>query len=223
MIYNGDGTSPTDFQALASLIKSHGLTYQAVTSAELNSMSLAKLTSFGTYVWPGGDSNVMDASLTAGTKKLVRQAVTESGVGFAGFCAGAWIAVGPAPGSANAGWGFSILTGSYLKEYAPGGQYPVAAIVPVTLASGGTRDLVWWGGPYLPTIAGGVVGKYPDGTAAIVQSRAGAGYVAITGLHPEAPQDWRTAQNLVDRDGLDLDIAWNIIQAARTRAPMPAF
>jgi hypothetical protein len=198
------------------------MSYQTATSDQLNAMSLSQLSSFTIIVWPGGDSNQMDASLTSTTKSRVRQAV-QSGVNYVGFCAGAWMAVGPAPGASNSGWGFSLVTGDYLKEYAPGGQYPVSAIVPVTFATGQTRDLVWWDGPYLPTLAGSVIARYPGGSAAMIEARSGQGYVVLSGVHPEAPMDWRTTQNLTDPDGLDFDIAWSLVNAALTRTPLSVF
>ena len=38
---------------------------------------------------------------------------------------------------------------------------------------------------------GEVVSKYPDGTPATVQGRYGSGWVVLTGVHPEAPENWR--------------------------------
>ena len=38
---------------------------------------------------------------------------------------------------------------------------------------------------------GDVVAKYPDGTPAIVEGTAAAGRVILSGIHPEAPENWR--------------------------------
>ena len=38
---------------------------------------------------------------------------------------------------------------------------------------------------------GAVVGKYPDGTPAIVEGTSGKGWVILCGVHPEAPANWR--------------------------------
>lgn len=220
LIFNGSGTSASDTQSIVGLVAAHGWSYQVVTSAQLETMSVTDIAQYRLIIWPGGDSNVMTSGLTAATRGRVRSAVVNYGVNYVGFCAGAWMAVGPTPSASGPIWGLSIEPGDYLKIYHPNGTLPTAAMVKTTFASGSTRDLVWWGGPYLWSTAGTVIARYPDGSAAITQADAGKGFVVLSGLHPEAPQDWRTGAGLVDSDGLDLDVAWSLIQSAanRTRA-----
>ena len=222
MIFNGAGTNASDAQSLIDIVASHGLTYHVIDSTQLNSMSAAAISDHGVLVWPGGDSNVMDASFTSDTRLRVYQAVHDYGVSFTGFCAGAWIAVGPPPGSQAPYWGFSIVAGSYLKEYYPNAQIVSGGvIVPITFANATVRDLVWWQGPFLPSLPGGIIAKYSTGEAAIVESWSGKGYVTISGVHPEAPQSWR--YGLVDPDGLDFDVAWSMINSALTKTPLQVF
>jgi len=148
--------------------------------------------------------------------------VRERGVSFLGICAGAWVAVGPDPGEKAASYGFAVVTGSILNLFLPGGYEPVADIVKVSFPNGSSRNLVWWGGPYTPEWQHGVVARYDTGQPAISQTWAGNGFVIVTGPHPEAPQGWRsTAGN--DPDGLDYDIATDLIEAALRRVPLPAF
>jgi len=221
LLYWGPGATESAAQALADIVTSHGLTYRRVDASGLNAMTSAELASYSTILWPGGDSNVADAALSPDTKIRVRQAVINSGVGFSGFCAGAWIAVGPNPGTAAPAWGFAILAGNYLKEYLPNGQYLTNAMVPITYADGSVRSEVWWQGPYLWSNVGTVVAKYPTGEAATIESWAGKGYVTLTGVHPEAPQSWRDGLN--DTDGLDTAFAWSMIDAARRKSPLRTF
>jgi hypothetical protein len=227
LIFNGDGTSPTDEQSLVSIAQSYGLKTQAVTSAQLEAMTASQLASYPLIIWPGGDSSTMSASLDAGTRERVREAVVNAGVNFVGFCAGAWIAIGPdLDPEGQPYWGLAIAPYAYVTEYypdGPGTTEPVAAMVMSSFGDGTSRDLVWWGGPFLPTIPNAVVSKYPDGTAEMVELQAGNGFVVLSGVHPEAPEDWRTEENLVDTDGLDFDIAWKLMDAALTRTRLPTF
>lgn len=178
-------------------------------------------------IWPGGDSIIQQNNLDPNTRERVREAVVNSGVSFAGFCAGAFIAVGPKPPAGGTpAWGLSIANYNYVTEYLPlgaGQTQPIAAMVLLSFADGTSRDIVWWDSPFLPTIAGGTISKYPDGSAAMIQVQSGNGFVVLSGPHPEAPQSWRDEENLVDTDGLDTDIAWNLINAALTRSRLAAF
>ena len=215
LIFNGTGTSQSDTDSLKNILSSHGLAYRVVSSAELELMGIDELEQYRLIVWPGGDSNVMTKYLSGSTRNKIREAVVTRGVHYIGFCAGAWMAVGPAPKlGASPYWGLSIVNGDYLKQYFPNGQSPIATMVWTRFANGDARDLVWWGGPYLPSDAGTVAAKYPDGSSAIYQGSAGNGFVILSGPHPEAPQDWRDATNLIDADGLDYDLAWNLIESA---------
>lgn len=222
MLFNGVGISTSDWQTTEQIIKGEGLSYKLVNSAQLNAMSLDEMASFGMMLFPGGYGNQITNGLTADTRVRVRQAVRERGVSFLGICAGAWVTVGPDPGTKAASYGFAIVTGSILDLYLPGGYEPTAAMVDTTFADGDVRDLVWWGGPITPEWSDGVVARYETGDPAISQTWAGKGFVVVSGPHPEAPQGWRsTAGN--DTDGLDYDIAVDLINAALRRQPLPVF
>lgn len=221
LIFNGVGTAGADMDKIASILDSHGKSYQIVSSDELNSMTLDDLSRFGVIVWPGGYATQMSNSLTAETRTLVRKAVVERGVGFTGFCAGAFIAVSPLPEDGQPqGWGFSILPQETLPYYYLEDQGVVADMVQVSLADGQTRDLVWYGGPTTPEVSGGVIARYPNGQPAISQTWAGRGFVVISGPHPESPDSWRTSFGLVDSDGSDDELAFQLINAALQRRPL---
>ena len=49
-----------------------------------------------------------------------------------------------------------------------------------------TLDQYWEGGPQF-TGWGAVVGKYPDGTPAIVEGTSGNGWAVLSGVRPDAP------------------------------------
>jgi hypothetical protein len=227
LIFDGAGTSESDYQALAAILSSHGIGSTTVNSSQLAALSPAALAKYQLIIWPGGDSIAQNNSLDAATRERVREAVTVAGVSYAGFCAGAFIAVGPPPATGGTPkWGLSIIDDDYVQAYSPNGPgapLPVAAMVEIGFPDGTSRDLVWWDGPFLPQIPSGVIAKYPDHSPAMIEQEAGKGFVVLTGVHPEAPQAWRDEQKLVDMDGLDTDVAWKLIQAALTRTRLPAF
>lgn len=223
LLFNGTGVSTSDWQNTEKIVKSMGLAYQLVDSAALNAMTLEQISSFGVMIFPGGSGGSIAGGLDTATRLRLREAVRIYGVGYVGFCAGAWVAVGPeADTTKNASYGFAIAKGSVLSLFHPGGATPTAAMVNVTFADGSDRYLVWWGGPATPEWPHGVIARYDTGAPAISETWSGNGLVVIAGTHPEAPQGWRsTAGN--DPDGLDYDIAIGMIRAALEKTPMPAF
>lgn len=223
LIFNGVGVSTSDWQTTETIVKNAGLSYQLVNSTQTNALTLDQLASFGMMIVPGGYGNQITSGVTAATRLKIRRAVRERGLGYLGFCAGAWTAVDPEVAlDKQASYGFGVAEGTHLSLYHPNGGTPTAAIVDVTFADGTHRDLVWWGGPYTPEWSGGVVARYKTGEPAISQTVAGNGYVVVSGPHPEAPQGWRNTAG-TDSDGLDYDIALDLIQAALNHTPLAVF
>lgn len=228
LVYAGDAAAYGDPEAITSILDSKKMTYQTVSSSELDSMSLEELTSYGMIIWPGGYAGQMSSSLQEATRNKIRRAVTEYGVSYVGICAGAFIAVSaPAKtGAAGPSWGLNILTDSkdptnLLPYYHLEDEGTEDAMVDLKMADGKTRSLVWWGGPYLPEVPKGVVARYADtNQPAIIQTWAGKGFVILSGPHPEAPDNWRTKLGLNDSDGSDQDIAANMFIAGLNQKPM---
>ena len=212
------------WQNTEKLVAGQGWSYTLVNSSELNALSIDEIANYRLIVVPGGKGSTITSSLTPATRLRVRQAVRERGVGYVGFCAGAWVAVGPeAEGDATASYGLAVALGTVLPSYWPDGNTSLtAAMVKVTMADGSSRQLVWWGGPSTPEWSGGVIGRYPTGAPAISERWSGKGLVVISGPHPEAPQSWRaTAGN--DSDGLDYELAIAMMSAAMNGRPMAAY
>jgi glutamine amidotransferase-like uncharacterized protein len=216
LIYDGAGTSESDAQALADLVDSHGLSRRVVNSDELNAMSAEELRSYGVIIWPGGTAKTMSDSLTAETRARIKDSIASDGVGFVGFCAGAFIA-GTYAWSPT--WGLE-LTPIDFPVYQLDAQGVSEAMVQVSFADGSSHDLVWYGGPELVGF-GQVIGKYPEGGSAIAQEWIGKSLVVLSAVHPEAPESWRAG--LSDSDGLDLDVAWTLINASLKQQPLKAF
>lgn len=224
LLFNGTGVSTSDWQNTEKIVKSQGWTYRLANSAQLNAMSLDEISNHGVLIVPGGKGGTITSNLTTATRLRVRQAVRDRGMGYVGFCAGAWVAVGPeADTDSVASYGMAVAEGAVLPSYFPGGNTSlVAAMVPVTFADRSQRMLVWWGGPSTPEWKDGVVARYVNGKPAISETWSGKGYVVISGPHPEAPQAWRSSAGF-DSDGLDYDIAIDMVQAALKKQPLPSY
>ena len=224
LLFNGTGISTSDWESFQSILQGMNLTVKVVNSAELEAMTINDLKTYGLIIVPGGHGGTMSDNLDQATKIRVRQAVRDYGVSYLGICAGAWVAVGSeASGDGNSSYGFPVIAGTHLANWWPNGNTStVAAVVPVTFADGTSRQLVWWGGPSTPDWTGGVVARYSNGKAAISEAWSGNGFVVLSGPHPEAPQGWRATAG-TDSDGLDYDIAKELITAALNRKPLPTY
>ncbi|MEO5969000.1 MAG: hypothetical protein ABIQ95_03665 [Bdellovibrionia bacterium] len=224
LIYNGDMTANGDPEAITEILDNHEVTYQLASSEEFNAMTAEDFSKFGIIIWPGGYAGYMSESLLPATRELISKAVTEQGVGFVGFCAGAFMAVSPAalPGEEGPAWGLGIVPDDILPYYHLEDEGTEYAMVDLKLADQSIRSVLWWGGPILPEFPHGVIARYTDtGEPAIAETWAGKGLVVLAAPHPESPENWRTKLGLIDADGLDQDIAWEMFEAALTHKPMP--
>jgi glutamine amidotransferase-like uncharacterized protein len=67
------------------------------------------------------------------------------------------------------------------------------------------------------------VGKYPDGTPAIVEGSSGKGWVILSGVHPEAPENWRGGMTFTTPASVDNAYAGKLIDAALHRTLLPHY
>lgn len=229
LLFNGNGTWTVEVQALRALFEQKGATYDEVTSSQLSAMSADDMARYGAIVWPGGTGSTQALSLTAATRANLRKAVQELGVNYVGFCAGAFVAVAPAPAPGkDVSYGLGVLEGPLLGYYYLETAFEQSGALDVemteyTFADGMKRDILWYGGPVTPELPGGVVARYPNGDAAITQAWSGNGLVLIAGGHPAAPSSVKSSFGLSDMDGSDTDVAWNMIEAAFMQRPLAAF
>jgi len=96
------------------------------------------------------------------------------------------------------------------------------AALRIATARGPALDQYWEDGPQLAGW-GSVVGKYPDGTPAIVEGAVGRGWVILSGIHAEAPASWR--RGLAFRTELNADTAYarTLLVAALNRTTLPHY
>jgi glutamine amidotransferase-like uncharacterized protein len=225
LLFTGTGTSPNDVAAIATILNSSHLGYSTVNSFQLNWMTESQISGYRLLIVPGGNFVDMGNSLTAGTAANVRNAV-KAGMNYLGICAGGFLAGSfPAPYnsfnlSSGVQFGFysAEKNGSLPGHWSPQSQTRKAA-VRITTAEGPALDQYWESGPRF-TGWGEVVGKYPDGTPAIVEESVGQGWVILSGVHPEAPASWRRGMAFNTSVSDDTAYARKLIVAALNRATL---
>jgi glutamine amidotransferase-like uncharacterized protein len=185
------------------------LDYSAVDSAELNGMSGSQFREYHLLIVPGGNFVRIGNSLTSNTTANIRNAI-RNGLNYLGICAGAFFA-GNSPYN-----GLNLTSGSRFGFYAAEARGIRKAALPITVAGGPTLDQYWEDGPQL-TGWGVVVGRYPDGTPAIVEGTFGSGWLILTGVHPEAPASWRRGLDFRTPADTDRAYAETLIRAALNR------
>jgi glutamine amidotransferase-like uncharacterized protein len=207
LLFTGTGTSSGDVAAIESLLDEMRLGYSTASSSRLNRMSESDLRAHKLLIVPGGNFMHMGESLSAGTSGNIRSAV-RNGLNFLGICAGAILA----------GENFN-LTGVRFRFYSAEDRGIRKAAVAIAGADGSTLDQYWEDGPQLSGW-GAVVAKYPDGTPAVAQGAVGAGWVLLTGVHPEAPESWRRSMKFATPASVDRAYSATLIRAAVARTPL---
>jgi glutamine amidotransferase-like uncharacterized protein len=221
LVFTGDGTWATEITDAEALLTSHGASYQEATSAQLDAMGPSDLAKFGVIYIPGGEGSTEAQGVSVATHANLREAVQSLGVSYVGFCAGAFVAVAPAPPpGGDVSYGFGIVNGPVLDGYAGPGTDADYEMTNQTFADGSTEEILWYGGPITPNI--GVIAKYPTGDPSISEMWSGNGLVLIAGLHPDLSTN--TLEGLGASPVVSSqDTAWKIFNAALTGQPLPTF
>ncbi|MES2767667.1 MAG: BPL-N domain-containing protein [Bdellovibrionota bacterium] len=179
------------------------------------------------WIQPGGRARLQVLNMAPELKKNIAQFVSEGG-GYVGFCAGAFLAADqfgwedpekPENNFESKGLGIVPGYGHYINFFGK----KVAEIIPVIWGDS-KRDVYWEEGPYFleqKNYAPGteIVAYYPfefkETKARPIMSLNTSykkGRVAITSVHPEAPQEWREYYKITDNDGLDYNLAVDMIK-----------
>lgn len=175
-------------------------------------MSESQIRAHRLLIVPGGNFIDNGNSLTSSTTANIRNAV-QNGLNYLGICAGAFFA-------GNSGYnGLNLTSGVRFGFYAAEGRGIRKAAVAIAGAGAPALDQYWEDGPQF-TGWGAVVGKYPDGTPAIVEGTFGSGWVLLTGIHPEAPAGWRRGMTFMTPVSVDNAYAGMLIHAAMNRVSL---
>ena len=153
----------------------------------------------------------MGQSLTPGATANIRKSV-QDGLNYLGICAGGFLA-----GHYNPPYnGLNLTSGVRFGFYAAEARGIRKTAVPIAVAGEPASDQYWEDGPEF-TGWGAVVGKYPDGTPAIVEGTFGSGWVILSGVHPEAPANWRQGMTFNTPVNVDNEYAGTLVRAAMNR------
>jgi glutamine amidotransferase-like uncharacterized protein len=178
-------------------------------------MSESQLKAYRLLIVPGGHYINMGDGLTRSTTANVRNAV-HGGLNYLGICAGGLLA-----GNARSN-SFNLTSGVRFGFYAEVDRGIHKAAVPIACAGTPTLEHYWEDGPQL-TGWGEVVGKYPDGTPAIVEGMSGKGWVILSGVHPEAPANWRHGMNFTTPAKVHHAYAGKLVDAALHGTMLPHY
>ena len=213
LLFNGTGSSPNDVVAVETILNSNRLNYSTVNSSQLNEMGESQMRGYRLLIVPGGNFIDMGNSLTPGTAANIRNAV-QNGLSYAGICAGAFLA-----GNSTYYNGFNLTSGVRFGFYAAENQGIRKTAVAIASAGAPPLDQYWEDGPQLAGW-GAVVGKYPDGTPAVVEGTVGSGWVILSGVHPEAPESWRHGMTFTTPASEDNAYASMLIHDALNRTSL---
>ena len=209
LLFSGKGTSPNDVEAVEKILSRAGLDYSTADSAQLNGMAKPQIRQHRLLIVPGGNFEQIGNSHTSAATANVRTAV-RNGLNYLGICAGAFLA-GNSPYN-----GLNLTSGVRFGFYAAEARGIRKQAVPITVAGAPILDHYWEDGPQF-TGWGTVIGKYPDGTPAIVEGTFGTGWIVLTGVHPEAPAGWRRGLTFTTPTEADNAYAETLIRAALNR------
>jgi glutamine amidotransferase-like uncharacterized protein len=210
------------------MLNSNNLSYSIVNSSQVNEMGESQIRRYRLLIVPGGDFVKIGDSLTAGATAAVRNAV-QDGLNYLGICGGGFLA-----GQFGGGYkSFNLTSGVQFTFYSgedPGirkfshliGRDIHKGPVPIATPGGQTLEQYWEDGPQF-TGWGSVVGKYPDGTPAIVEGKFGDGWVILSGIHPEASAEWRHGLTFNTPASVDNAYAGELIRDALNRVPLPHY
>jgi len=215
LLFNGTGTSPNGVKAVEAVLKDSHLKYTTVNSQQLNGMSESQLMAYRLMIIPGGNYITIGNSLTPDTTTNIHYAV-QGGLNYLGVCAGGILAGNATCNSLN------LTSGVRFGFYGEVNRGIHKAALAISGVGTPALEHYWEDGPQF-TGWGEVVGKYPDGTPAIVEGTFGSGWVILSGVHPEAPASWRRGMQFSTPASADHDYAGTLIQAALNRVSLPHY
>jgi len=206
LLFVGSGTSSSDVSAMETILNTNKLKYATATSSQIEGMSESQLKAYKLLLIPGGNSISIGQGLSSNATSNIRNAV-QSGLNYLGVCAGGFF------GGYSVYNGLNLTSGVWFNLYSNNNRGTGKTAVEISNPSTGTLDQYWQDGPQF-TGWGTVVGKYPDGTPAIVEGKSGSGWVILSGIHAEAPASWRYGMNFSTSVQTDNNYAYTMIVAA---------
>lgn len=216
LLFTGTGTDANDVSAVEAMLTSMKLGYATANSSELEGMSQSKLETYKLFIVPGGDSITIGDGLSTTATNNVHNAVIVGGLHYLGVCAGAFF------GGYSKYNGLNLTSGVWFSTYTNNGKGTGKTAVETSQPSGTSLDQYWQDGPELDGW-GSIVGKYPNGTSAIVEGSSGKGWVILSGIHAEAPASWRIGMNFTTSVSVDNAYFSTLVDAALNATSLPHY
>jgi glutamine amidotransferase PdxT len=217
LLFVGTGTTSGSVAGYKKILGDLKLTYATATSSQLNGMSQKALSAYKLLIVPGGNAITISRYLSSTAKTNVKNAIT-GGLHYLGVCAGAFFA------GHSGVYNYLDLTpaGTWFNFYADEFKGITKEAVEIKAPNGSRLDQYWQNGPQLSGW-GSIVGKYPDGTPAIVENKVGSGWVILCAIHPEATQAWRTGMTFTTSVAVDNAYAKTLVTNALNGTSLPHF
>jgi hypothetical protein len=212
LLFIGSGTSSGDVKAVKTILGNMKLGYATATSGQLNAMSESQLRAYKLFLMPGGDAVTIGSHLSRTATTNLHNAIVNDGLHYLGICAGAFFAD-------NSTYNYLHLTGVLFNFYK---NTHTQEAVEIAQPNGTKLDQYWQWGPELNGW-GSVVGRYPNGTAAISEGKVGKAWVILSGVHPEAPESWRYGLHFTTPVSVDNAYAETLVTAALNGTSLPHF
>jgi glutamine amidotransferase-like uncharacterized protein len=207
LLFIGTGTSAPDVSAVEAILNTNKLLYATANTSQLNAMTESQLKAYKLLIVPGGNSITIGNNLKSSTTTNIHNAVINDGLHYLGICAGGFF------GGYSIYNGLNLTSGVWFNFYADYYKGIYKEAVEISSPGASPLDQYWQDGPQF-TGWGSIVGKYPDGTPAIVEGWSGKGWVMLSGVHPEAPASWRTGMTFTTSVATDNAYAGKLILAA---------
>lgn len=207
LVYRGPGSCENGCsEAVAAIAERAGLIVRYVSPATLTPKVFRDA-----VVWmqPGGNATDVANALSEKQKRHIRDFVRRGG-GYVGICAGAFFADTKLDqkGKVRA---LGLIPGTTPEVF------PAHAATMLITWNGEPRHIFFEEGgtfKYGPNESVEVIATYPDHRPAAIQVTYGKGQVVVSGVHPEAPVEWKRIADTPDPDGQDDDLADELLERA---------
>lgn len=217
LVYRGPAGCEGCSEALANALISSRFRFRVmyVGPNERHQLTAKLLSKAAIYAQPGGGDDV--AAAAAGISKESAQALRHfisSGGHYLGICMGAYLAGTP---------GFGLWPESQVSYVGRPGSLvedDEDTVTPI-IWRGKKRFMYYQSGNILPAAKSSgdvVLARYPNHDIAAGVYRYGRGAIGLVGPHPEADQSWYDEKSLNDPDGIDADLAHDLIETIMSKS-----
>ncbi|MFJ9692522.1 hypothetical protein [Kitasatospora sp. NPDC101183] len=222
LVYRGESACEGCPEAAADMLGRDGFEVRFVGADEQVRFGPRALEGVALYVQPGG-TNGQEVNAAwrllrreeGFSPELVRSFVRGGGR-YLGLCMGGYLAGDP---------GFDLLpgdSGQYIRSQGASVATEKDQLVEVAWR-GKTQRMYFQDGPYFDVEGPGaqVLARYPNQRAAAVVAAYGAGRVAVSGPHPEAPAQWYRDYRLPDESGSSAALGEDLLHTLMAPADPP--